>query len=64
MNLFVDEPERSVRSGADWEHHRRHRSPQSGPPQDEVGALGALALVSHESPLLSGYPDPVRKDRA
>lgn len=39
MNLFVDEPERSVRSGADWEHHRRHRSPQSGPPQDEVGAL-------------------------
>ncbi|GAA2725809.1 ROK family transcriptional regulator [Actinocorallia aurantiaca] len=31
---------------------------------DEVGALGALALVSHESPLLSGYPDPVRKDRA
>ncbi|WP_344243476.1 ROK family transcriptional regulator [Actinocorallia libanotica] len=29
---------------------------------DEVGALGALALVAHESPLLSGYPDPSRKD--
>lgn len=39
MNLFDDEPPRAVRSGADWEHHRRHRAPQSAPPQDEVGAL-------------------------
>lgn len=38
MSLFEDEPPRAVRSGADWEHHRRHRSAQSAPPQDEVGA--------------------------
>ena len=47
MSLFDDEPVRAVRSGADWENHRRHRSPQSGPPQDEVGllALSSFQLI-------------------
>jgi hypothetical protein len=39
VSLFADEPSRTPRSGADWEVHRRHRAPQSGPPQDEVGVL-------------------------
>ena len=39
MSLFDDEPVKPVRSGADWENHRLHRAPQSGPPQDEIGLL-------------------------
>ena len=43
--LFDDEPVKQVRSGADWENHRRHRSPQSGPPQDEVGVLALSSFL-------------------
>jgi hypothetical protein len=43
MSMFDDEPVRVVpRSGADWEQHRLHRHPPSGPPGDEIGML-ALA---------------------
>lgn len=45
MSLFDDEPTRPVRSGADWEDHRRHRAPQSGPPQDEVGVLALSSFL-------------------
>ena len=45
MKLFDDEPPKQVRSGADWENHRRHRHPQSGPPQDEVGALALSSFL-------------------
>lgn len=45
MTLFPDEPARPVRSGADWEVHRRHRSLQSGPPQDEVGEVAASSFL-------------------
>ena len=45
MSLFDDEPAKPVRSGADWENHRRHRSPQSGPPQDEVGVLALSSFL-------------------
>ncbi|CAN5273751.1 hypothetical protein BH24ACT10_BH24ACT10_10690 [soil metagenome] len=64
MNLFDDEPSRPTRSGADWEHHRRHRSPQSGPPQDEIGALAlsSFLLVRNEEVVVAirsvtGYSD-------
>lgn len=64
MNLFDDEPHRAPRSGADWEHHRRHRSPQSGPPQDEIGALAlsSFLLVRTEEVVVAirsatGYSD-------
>lgn len=45
MSLFDDEPTKPVRSGADWENHRRHRAPQSGPPQDEVGVLALSSFL-------------------
>ena len=45
MSLFDDEPAKPVRSGADWENHRRHRAPQSGPPQDEVGVLALSSFL-------------------
>lgn len=45
MSLFDDEPPRPTRSGADWEEHRRHRTPQSGPPQDEVGVLALSSFL-------------------
>ena len=45
MSLFADEPQSHVRSGADWENHRRHRAPQSGPPQDEVGVLALSSFL-------------------
>lgn len=46
MTLFDDEPVRQVpRSGADWEAHRQHRHPQSGPPRDEVGVLALSSFV-------------------
>jgi hypothetical protein len=45
MSLFDDEPAKPPRSGADWENHRRHRAPQSGPPQDEVGVLALSSFL-------------------
>lgn len=46
MSLFDDEPVRqSPRTGADWEAHRRHRQPQSGPPPDEVGVLALSSFL-------------------
>ena len=50
MRLFDDEPVKPVRSGADWENHRRHRSPQSGPPQDEVGVLALSSFLLARTP--------------
>ena len=46
MRVFDDdEPARTVRAGADWEQHRRHRQPETGPPHDEVGVLALSAFV-------------------
>jgi hypothetical protein len=47
MSLFDDdEPVRAApRPGADWEQHRLHRHPQSGPPGDEVGMLALASFV-------------------
>lgn len=45
MKLFDDEPARPTRSGADWENHRRHRQPHSGPSQDEVGVLAMSSFL-------------------
>jgi hypothetical protein len=46
MSLFEDEPHRlTPRNGADWEQHRLHRAPQSGPPSDEVGVLALSSFV-------------------
>lgn len=46
MSLFDDEPVRvAPRSGADWEAHRLHRQPQSGPPSDEVGVLALSSFL-------------------
>ncbi|MCU1589466.1 MAG: hypothetical protein JWP11_722 [Frankiales bacterium] len=46
MSLFDDEPVHPApRSGADWEQHRLHRHPQSGPPGDEVGMLALSSFV-------------------
>ena len=45
MRMFEDEPTRLPRSGADWEHHRKHRQPQAGPSQDEVGVLAMSSFV-------------------
>ena len=45
MSLFDDEPPKPVRSGADWENHRQHRAPQSGPAQDEVGVLALSSFL-------------------
>jgi hypothetical protein len=40
VSLFDDEVVHPLpRGGADWEQHRIHRHPQSGPPADEVGML-------------------------
>ena len=50
MSLFEDEPPKSTRSGADWEEHRRHRTPQSGPPQDEVGVLALSSFLVARTP--------------
>ncbi len=67
MSLFDDEPVRQVRSGADWELHRRHRTPQSGPPQDEVGllALSSFQLARTEEVVvavrgITAYSDGVQ----
>lgn len=46
MSLFDDEgPSANPRSGADWEQHRLHRHPQSGPPGDEVGVLALSSFL-------------------
>jgi hypothetical protein len=46
MSLFDDEVASSKpRPGADWEQHRLHRHPQSGPPGDEVGMLALSGFV-------------------
>jgi hypothetical protein len=51
MSLFADEPLRvAPRSGADWEAHRLHRQPQSGPPSDEVGMLALSSFVLARTP--------------
>ena len=50
MSLFDDEPQRATRSGADWENHRKHRSPQSGPPEDEVGVLALSSFLLARTP--------------
>ncbi|TAL24818.1 MAG: hypothetical protein EPN99_02330 [Frankiales bacterium] len=50
MSLFDDEPPRATRSGADWENHRKHRSPQSGPPEDEVGVLALSSFLLARTP--------------
>ena len=51
MSLFDDEPVRATpRVGADWEQHRLHRHPQSGPPGDEVGLLALSSFVLARTP--------------
>ena len=51
MSLFEDEPPRVLpRSGADWEQHRLHRHPQSGPPEDEVGMLALSTFLLARTP--------------
>ncbi len=45
MSLFEEDPPRGVRTGADWEHHRRHRQPFAGPPRDEVGVPATSSTV-------------------
>ncbi|MGZ6827789.1 MAG: hypothetical protein ACXVGH_13455 [Mycobacteriales bacterium] len=45
MSLFEDQPAPGVRSGADWEQHRVHRFPRSGPAQDEVGQPAMVGAV-------------------
>jgi len=51
VSLFEDEPPRVLpRSGADWEQHRLHRHPQSGPPEDEVGMLALSTFLLARTP--------------
>lgn len=51
MSLFEDEPQRvTPRNGADWEQHRLHRAPQSGPPSDEVGVLALSSFLLARTP--------------
>ena len=46
MSMFDDEVGSPLpRPGADWEQHRLHRHPQSGPPGDEVGMLALSSFV-------------------
>jgi len=46
LSLFDDEPPSTTpRPGADWEAHRQHRHPQSGPPGDEVGLLALSSFM-------------------
>ncbi len=46
MSLFDDEPiQVTPRTGADWEQHRLHRHPQSGPPGDEIGMLALSSFL-------------------
>jgi hypothetical protein len=51
MSLFDDEVVRATpRSGADWEQHRQHRHPQSGPPGDEIGMLALASFLLARTP--------------
>jgi len=51
VRLFEDdEPVRASRTGGDWERHRAHRAPTSGPPQDEVGVLALASFVLARTP--------------
>jgi hypothetical protein len=51
VSLFEEEAPRAVpRSGADWEQHRLHRHPQSGPPGDEVGMLALSSFLLARTP--------------
>jgi hypothetical protein len=46
VSLFEDDPARTgPRRGADWEQHRLHRHPQSGPPSDEVGMFAQSSFL-------------------
>lgn len=45
MRLFEDEPQRAGRSDAGWQQHREHRTPATGPAQDEVGVLALAEFV-------------------
>ncbi|MCW2571552.1 MAG: hypothetical protein JWO88_1610, partial [Frankiales bacterium] len=46
VSLFDEEPAPTApRTGADWEQHRLHRHPQSGPPGDEVGMLALSSFL-------------------
>ncbi len=45
MRLFEDDPARPPRSDAGWEQHRAHRSPGTGPAQDEVGVGGLSSFL-------------------
>lgn len=44
MSLFDDEQD-VVRTRGDWQDHRAHRDPRSGPAQDEVGALALSSFL-------------------
>jgi len=51
VSLFEDESIRAIpRNGADWEQHRLHRHPQSGPPSDEVGMLALSSFLLARTP--------------
>jgi hypothetical protein len=51
MSMFDDEAAPiAARRGADWEQHRMHRHPQSGPPGDEVGMLALSSFVLARTP--------------
>jgi hypothetical protein len=39
VNLFDDDFGHTGRTGGDWENHRKHRDPRSGPALDEIGVL-------------------------
>ena len=39
MNLFDDDFGGQGKTGGDWENHRNHRDPRSGPALDEIGVL-------------------------
>jgi hypothetical protein len=51
MSLFDDDAVQvAPRSGADWQQHRRHRHPQSGPPADEIGMLALSSFLLARTP--------------
>ena len=45
MSLFDDDQPKAARTGGDWENHRAHRDPRSGPAQDEVGAFALSSFL-------------------
>lgn len=50
MSLFADEPQRATRTGGDWENHRAHRDPRTGPAEDEVGVLALSSFLLARTP--------------